>query len=228
MRIMRLVILLFGAALIVLAVFHRRWLPPAYDPTQPLDLGAAWTVMTPFKLRLLSASPELCHAALLTSPLPVQEHAHSGTAACPLQDVFTVGGGDVPLLPASFLASCNLAVRWSLFETRVARPVTQAVFHTNLGRIRHVGSFACRDVRDRPGSQSSHATADAIDVSAFILADGREIPVSAWNAGGTAGPYLHQVRDQACRVFGTVLSPDYNSLHASHFHLQATGFDLCR
>ncbi|MFW7268242.1 extensin family protein [Gluconacetobacter sp. Hr-1-5] len=221
-------ILLFVAALITLAVFHRRWLSPAYDPTQPLDLRAAWTVMTPFKLRLLSSSPELCHAALLTSSLPVQEHARSGTETCPLQDVFTVGGGNVSLLPASFLASCNLAVRWSLFETQVAGPVTQATFHTGLARIRHVGSFACRDVRDRPGAQSSHATADAIDVSAFVLADGREFPVSAWNAGGAAGPYLHRMRDQACRVFGTVLSPDYNSLHASHFHLQATGFGLCR
>ncbi len=228
MRTRHCVILLFCAALIALAVFHRRWLPPAYDPTQPLDLRAAWTIMTPFKLRLLASSPALCHAALRTSSLPVQGQPHRGTEACPLQDVFTVGGGAVSLSPASFLASCNLAVRWSLFETQVAGPVTRATFHSDLSRIRHVGSFACRDVRDRPGTQSSHATADAIDVSAFILADGREIPVSAWNARGPAGPYLHRMRDQACRVFGTVLSPDYNSLHTGHFHLQATGFGLCR
>ncbi|MBB2196833.1 extensin family protein [Gluconacetobacter sp. 1c LMG 22058] len=228
MRLGRLFILSLCAAMVALAVFHRRWLPPAYDPTQPLDLAAAWTFMTPLKLRLLSASPELCRAALITSRLPVREHAHSGTAACPLEGVYTVGGGAVSLLPASFLASCSLAVRWSLFERQVAEPVTQAVFHTGLSRIRHVGSFACRDVRDRPGAQSSHATADAIDVSAFVLADGREIPVSAWNASAPVGLYLHRMRDRACRVFGTVLSPDYNSLHASHFHLQATGFGLCR
>ncbi|MBB2203882.1 extensin-like domain-containing protein [Gluconacetobacter takamatsuzukensis] len=228
MRIRHLVIPLACAALVALAMLHRRWLPATYDPTQPLDLRADWTVITPLKLRLLSGAPDLCRAALRTSSLPMQEHAHSGTAACPLQDVLTVGGRDIPLDPASFLASCNLAVRWSLFETRVVGPVTQQVFHTGIGRIRHVGSFACRDVRDRPGAQSSHATADAIDVSAFILADGREIPVVAWSQPGPRGLYLHRLRDGACPIFGTVLSPDYNSLHAAHFHLQATGFGLCR
>lgn len=228
MRTRCLILLFLCLALIILAMFHRRWLPAAYDPTRPLDLRAGWTFMTPVKLRLLSHSPELCDAALRTSALHVQEHARSGTAACPLHDVFTVSGQDIPLHPTSFLASCNLAVRWSLFETRVAEPVTQDVFHTGLGRIQHEGSFACRDVRDRPGSQSSHATADAIDVSAFILADGREIPISAWNEAGTRGLYLHRMRDRACPIFGTVLSPDYNSLHAGHFHLQATGFGLCR
>ncbi|WP_408735219.1 extensin family protein [Gluconacetobacter diazotrophicus] len=62
--------------------------------------------------------------------------------------------------------------------------------------------------------------------------------VSSWRTGGrfrsgrgkdTGGKaaFLHRVRAGACRLFGIVLSPDYNAWHAGHLHLQATGGGLC-
>ncbi|MBB2200540.1 extensin-like domain-containing protein [Gluconacetobacter tumulisoli] len=211
---------------------HRAWLPAAYDPTRPLDLTAPRTFMTPIKLRLLSSDQGMCQAALATSALHLRPVPVGGTAACPVPDGERVDGGPAPSLPAGFLASCRLAVRWSMFQTDVAEPAARAVFGMGLRGIRQAGSFACRDIRDRPGAISSHATADAIDVSAFILDDGREIPVSAWHATTAHGSdpriaFLHRVRDGACGIFGIVLSPDYNGLHAGHLHLQATGFGLC-
>ncbi|GBQ62484.1 extensin family protein [Ameyamaea chiangmaiensis NBRC 103196] len=217
-----------GLGIAGLGVFHRRWLPAPYDPLQPLDVRAAWTPVSPLKLGLLGLSDPFCNAALATVPWPVEAHARSGTATCPLRDVYTVDGGDIRLAPGGFLASCSLAVRWALFETQVATPIARDMFGSRLIAIRHVGSFACRDIRDRPGAQSSHATANAIDVAGFTLADGREIPVSAWHGGGPDSVYLHRARDGACRVFGVVLSPAYNALHAGHLHLQATGGGLCR
>ncbi|MBB2188891.1 extensin family protein [Gluconacetobacter azotocaptans] len=210
---------------------HRAWLPPAYDPTRPLDLGGPRTFMTPVKLRVLSSDQTMCRAALATSALRLRSVPVGGTAACPVTDGTRVDGGPAPSVPAGFLASCRLAVRWSMFQTDVAEPAARAVFGMGLRGIRQAGSFACRDIRDRPGAISSHATADAIDVSAFVLDDGREIPVSAWHAA-PHGPdprivFLHRVRDGACAIFGVVLSPDYNGLHAGHLHLQATGFGLC-
>ena len=56
-------------------------------------------------------------------------------------------------------------------------------------------------------------------------------PASAWPAGaasacfatGTAtgadAAFLREVRDGACDLFATVLSPDYNAAHADHLHL---------
>ena len=46
-----------------------------------------------------------------------------------------------------------------------------------------------------------------------------------------AASFLHRLRDGACRVFGTVLSPDYNAAHSDHLHLDqaARGFGgVCR
>ena len=43
--------------------------------------------------------------------------------------------------------------------------------------------------------------------------------------------FLRRARDEACTVFGTVLSPDYNAAHADHLHLDqaARGFGgVCR
>ena len=34
-------------------------------------------------------------------------------------------------------------------------------------------------------------------------------------------------RDDACRIFGTTLSPDYNAVHHDHLHLEAGRPGLC-
>ena len=82
------------------------------------------------------------------------------------------------------------------------------------------------------GNWSEHATGNAVDVSAFVLEDGRRISVLGdWNDADEAAGFLHAARDAACDVFGTVLSPDYNAAHADHFHLdqEARGFgSFCR
>ncbi|ACI52373.1 Extensin family protein [Gluconacetobacter diazotrophicus PA1 5] len=203
------------AALAMALVLHRAWLPAAYDPTRPLDLRAERTFMTPVKLRVLDAVPSLCRAAL------------GAGGRCVVPDAVRVEGGAAPAMPDGFPASCRLAVRWAMFQTDVAEPAARAVFGQGVRAIRQAGTYACRDIRDRPGAASSHAGADAIDVSGFILADGREVSVGAWKDTGGKAAFLHRVRAGACRLFGIVLSPDYNAWHAGHLHLQATGGGLC-
>jgi hypothetical protein len=84
------------------------------------------------------------------------------------------------------------------------------------------------------GNWSEHSTGNAIDVSAFILADGRRISVVRdWSRDDPRGRFLHAVRDGGCWVFATVLSPDYNAAHRDHFHLDqadrgSTGWRACR
>jgi len=220
-----------GVALVVLVVLaalvwsHRSWLPPEWDPSVPLDLQAASTPVTALKLALLNRDASLCRDALATAPVPTRAVPAMG-GACPLPDPVRVMGGAVGLRPGSFLASCRLAVDWALFVGR-AQAIAEAQAGQHLRLIEHLGSYACRDVRDRPGVESSHARADAIDVSAFVLGDGHRIAVSRWHDSGADGALLHALRDAACRSFGIVLSPDYNALHAGHLHLQAGVAGLC-
>jgi hypothetical protein len=85
--------------------------------------------------------------------------------------------------------------------------------------------------RDADAPWSEHATGNAIDIAAFVLEDGRRISVLGdWEAEGEKARFLKAVRDDACDIFATVLSPDYNAAHADHFHFDQGGrwFGACR
>ncbi len=118
--------------------------------------------------------------------------------------------------------ACPLAettAAWARFGVdRAARQVLGSA----LARIETFGSYSCRDVAGS-GRRSAHATAQAIDVSAFILADGRRISVLADWTNGTPQErqFLRLVHASACKRFGTVLGPDYNAAHKDHFHVEA-------
>ena len=129
-----------------------------------------------------------------------------------------------------FVASCPLAAAWALFEAHALRPAARAHLGQPVARVIHFGTYACRNINHRPfGRRSRHATADAIDVSGFVLRDGREISLARdWNGGSREARFLRAVRDGACRFFDAVLSPDYNAQHRDHFHFDLGGFRACR
>lgn len=87
--------------------------------------------------------------------------------------------------------------------------------------IETFGSYACRDVAGS-GRRSAHATSAAIDISGFVLEDGRRIMVkSGWNGGSDRErEFLRVVQQSACKRFDTVLGPEYNSAHHDHLHLE--------
>jgi len=115
---------------------------------------------------------------------------------------------------------------WARFGVdRAARQILKSP----LKRIETMGSYSCRNVAgsDR---RSAHATGNAIDVSGFVLRDGRQIDLTDDWDGGTAAEreFLRVVQKSACKRFGTVLGPEYNAAHKDHFHLEGTGAKFCR
>jgi hypothetical protein len=84
------------------------------------------------------------------------------------------------------------------------------------------------------GAWSEHATANALDIAAFRFADGRRVSVVGdWEGTPEERAFLREVRDGACKLFATVLSPDYNAAHRDHFHLDQAdrggmGWRACR
>jgi len=93
-----------------------------------------------------------------------------------------------------------------------------------------MGSYACRNIYHRAqGRLSQHATANALDISAFRLANGRRISVlKGWSGANDDAAFLQAARTSACRYFSTVLGPDYNAAHRNHFHLDMGGWLVCR
>lgn len=227
-RVLLVLVFLVGAA--VVGVW-RGWisLPPQWNPWAPLDVKAEPNLLTRYKLMRLRDDPQLCEQALSSSGLRVAQQADSPDAKCPLSDVLRVQGGDVAL-SSSFLASCRLAVSFALFERHALQPAAQAIYGQAITRVDHLGSFACRNVYGREnGRLSQHATANALDIAGFRLADGRSISVlKDWPKDNQDARFLRQVRDGACDVFSVVLSPDYNAAHRNHFHLDVGPWWVCR
>jgi hypothetical protein len=67
---------------------------------------------------------------------------------------------------------------------------------------------------------SEHGHANAIDISAFVLADGRSIDVkNGWWGHLADRTFLRAVHGGACEIFTTVLGPAHDFNHRDHFHL---------
>ena len=116
---------------------------------------------------------------------------------------------------------------WARFGVdRAARQI----FGSPLASIQTMGSYSCRNVAGS-ARRSAHASADAIDIGSFVLADGRRIDVKdGWNGSHQERQFLRTIQRSACRRFDTVLGPDYNAAHRDHFHVEGVidGSSYCR
>ena len=121
--------------------------------------------------------------------------------------------------------AANTLAGWARFGVdRAARQI----LGSPLARIETFGSYSCRNVAGT-GRRSAHARAEAIDVSGFVLADGRRISVKDdWHASPRERDFLRTVHASACKRFGTVLGPDYNAAHHDHLHLEFGNGSFCR
>ncbi|RTN89598.1 extensin family protein [Enterobacter bugandensis] len=221
-----LTIFILGA----IATAGYRWLPSYYNPFTPLNLDDPPGRITQYKLRHLT--PEACASLLAQANqknlIRTQAVADSG-GECPLNNVVRVRDFGPVSLNGSFLASCPLALSSALFVSQQARPLTKRFTGSELTRIEHLGSFACRNIYHRPNARrSEHATAEALDIAAFRLANGERVTVlNGWKSAKTQ-PWLKALLAASCGYYGNGLGPEYNAAHASHFHLGMRGFGLCR
>ena len=105
----------------------------------------------------------------------------------------------------------------------------QQLLGSPLAKIETMGSYNCRNIA---GSlrRSAHATGNAIDVSGFVLADGRRITVAGdWaNTSPRVQRFFEAIHTSACKRFGTVLSPAYNGAHHDHLHLELSSRTFCK
>ncbi|MCJ1962576.1 extensin family protein [Novosphingobium mangrovi (ex Hu et al. 2023)] len=125
--------------------------------------------------------------------------------------------------------TCTVATGFAGWARFGVDRAAEQILGSRIARIETFGSYNCRNVAGT-AKRSGHATANAIDVSAFVLADGRRVSVlNDWDAGSRAEKrFLRVVHESACKRFGMVLGPDYNAAHANHFHLEATSGSYCR
>ena len=96
---------------------------------------------------------------------------------------------------------------------------------SQVAEVETMGTYSTPQIATTSQSRlSEHAHANAVDVSAFILRDGRRITIeSEWKSSGPDGQFLRQIRTDGCQRFNTTLSPDYNAAHRTHLHFDLSG-----
>lgn len=131
--------------------------------------------------------------------------------------------------------TCPLASNFTDWARFAVAPAAKQYLGADVVKIETMGTFNCRNINGgRSGRLSEHAFANAVDVSAFILRDGRRISVlDGWRGTSEEQAFLRRLHQSACKRFGTVLGPDYNAAHANHFHFDmaksmSNGTSFCR
>jgi hypothetical protein len=198
---------------------------PEHLPWTELDLGRPIGLFTGRKLAALGEDAPRCRALLeragiAFTALPPRRDGPQ----CGYSDAVRFGAGGSRLIvwrPEDLGTSCPVAAALAVWEWRAVQPAAQRHFGTGVAAVDHFGSYSCRRLYGRDeGAWSEHASANAIDVAGFVLADGRRVRVIAdWTGDDAEARFLREVRDGACRLFATVLSPDYNEAHRDHLHL---------
>lgn len=125
--------------------------------------------------------------------------------------------------------TCTLAdtfAGWARFGVDRA---AQQILGSPLVKIETMGTYNCRNIAGS-ARRSGHARADAIDVSGFVLADGRRITVADnWEDNSPqVRRFFSTIHTSACKRFGMVLGPNYNPAHRNHLHLEVGGRKACR
>lgn len=168
----------------------------------------------------------------------------SGSSFSPLPDKYYGGGcsavnavqlsaiqGDRRQFGVSNIGpvTCTTAQTFSGWARYGVDRAARQILGSPVARIETMGSYSCRNVAGT-NRRSAHSRAAAIDVSAFVLEDGRRISVAGdWSDGDTRErEFLRTVHQSACKRFGTVLGPAYNAAHRDHFHLEEGSGQFCR
>ena len=205
--------------------------PPEWNPQVPLRVNDPLTALTQWKLARALEDDGACLAALDTGAQAVRKPDLEDGPQCGISPQVTLrAAGGATLAPIN--TRCQTALRVAMWSRHALQPAAEEIFDQPLGQISHFSSYSCRRIRTTDGGSSrmsTHATADAIDISGFVLADGTAVDLLRdWEGEDAKADFLRRANASACDWFRVTLGPQYNALHADHFHLQHSGWGLCR
>ena len=124
---------------------------------------------------------------------------------CPVKNAVRIEKFSNTSLNMPITVSCDFGIKLQNFFEKLQTK-----------KVEHIGALNCRQVR---GSRilSEHAFGNAIDLTDFDSAN----VTRDWNKDSEEGKILRNAKNLACEIFSNVLSPDSDSKHANHIHLDA-------
>jgi hypothetical protein len=136
-----------------------------------------------------------------------------------------------------------MAAAFTMWVAHVVQPQAESILGSRVTAITDFGTYSCRTIVnsayqkygkylrffDETTLMSEHAAANAIDISAFKLANGDTVSVEKhWRDQGAKARFLRAVHSGACGYFRVTLGPDANREHYNHFHFDRGSMRACR
>lgn len=188
----------------------------AVPKTTPRARPAKVTTKTPrVKQGAICGNPNL-----LGRPHPTIGKAGRG---CGIQSPVKILAVHGISLSSPAILNCETAQAFSDWVAGSARPRLRRK-GGGLKTIHVAASYSCRTINRKKGARlSEHAKGNAIDISGFTLANGKEITVEDDWSTSRYSRAMRKIHQDACKEFHTVLGPKADRYHQDHFH-----FDLAK
>lgn len=218
--------------LVVLGAFWFGLVPQRYSPFAPISLEDPPSWFIDPRLAAMRNEPALCRAVLqpphiLAKPIPdkVQPDGCGWTNAVSIAEV---GGAQIGLGQLT----CESATALALWVEHDVQPLAMEMFGSRVAWIQDMGTYSCRNIIGNKrwlNTRSQHALANAVDVGAFRLENGKQMSVTAdYKADTPEGRFLREAHMRACRYFRVAIGPEFNQAHHDHLHLDRGVFVRCQ
>ena len=128
--------------------------------------------------------------------------------------------GPVAIKPTATLA-CPIVSALDRWLVDSVQPAALRWFGVRVVEIKQISAYSCRGMNgDARAHISEHAFGNALDIAAFVLADGRRVTIKGgWRGMPEEQGFLRDVQATACQQFNTVLAPGSNIHHEDHIHV---------
>ena len=213
--------------------YHQGYIQSRYSPLFELSLKNSNTWFLDWRISQLKNDRDAC-IKVFQSPLIKAQPSRSRLMknGCGWTNAFRVsslGGARI----SSVNVSCQQAAALAMWVTHTVQPEALRLFKSKVTAISHVGGYSCRSIRGGIGRyidvKSEHSFANALDITAFRLQNGKRISVlNGWKRKGKQSEFLHNIHQGACDYFRVALGPDANAAHRDHFHLDRGWLWSCR
>lgn len=225
----------FLAVLLALSIFAAFWfgmVPQRLSPFPAISLGVQGQWFIDARLATLRKDPSLCRRVLVRPHIiaaPIKSRPYrEGCGWVNAVAVSETAGVAIQGKPLT----CELAAALTLWTANVLQPVAQEMLGQPVSKIHTLGTYGCRNIVGNPiwrNTRSQHATANAIDISGFTLANGERISIlKDWPKTSAKGRFLRRIHRRSCRYFRVSLSPNFNRAHRDHFHFDRGPLWSCR
>lgn len=226
------IVLIILIAISAISAFWLGLVPQRYSPFSQINIADSNQWFIDLRLSSLRRDRAACGAIIKSPFIAARQIADKPfKSGCGWRNAVRISETGGVRLSAGRI-TCELATAVSLWAKHVLQPAAKEILGTSVSRIDQIGTYSCRNIIGNSRwrtVRSQHASANAIDIVGFTLANGKKIRLLRhWKSKGPEGKFLREIHKQSCNYFRVALSPNYNLAHKDHFHFDRGILKTCR